>query len=222
MLSHFSKSFFLILCCFFCIFTSCNQNETEILSTTGTLIFEYDENSTIPKTRLSVFVNTKNEAVRSQKIEVKGPKDNLKWILEDLVFIKSNNRQWAGYPKLFMNENSNFSGGRYVVKLTDLQDTEAESAFILTFNEELLLCPKEEIFDKVNGKLNKNIVLYDKDENLIYYGAKRNTWRTSKNIKRDYNKTEFLRKCWSNSTGSLLFLYPLEKVNDSETENLLK
>ncbi len=108
---------------------------------------------------------------------------------------------------------------------SDAAGNEAKSSFSISYKKELLDSPCTEIKNITKGILAENTILYDKNMNMLYYGAKKSTWKADVNIMRDYNKAAYIRTCLATTSGSQLYLLPLTKLGqtdkkpDGESEN---
>lgn len=220
-----SVKFFSLLFVYFCFLPvafSCRQNDAEVLSASGSLVFDYDDYESFPSVRLSVFVNTKNEAQRTQSIRINSSDENFFWMIDNPVLIKGNEKNWSGYANLVLAENLKFSNGKYTVKYTDAQGNEDEAAFILSFNTDLYSSKPSEIKSLVKSTLSSTYVIYDKDMTVLYSGNKKNTWKSAVNVLRDYNKAFYIRKTMSNTSGSLLFLLPVKEISQTSDDKLFE
>lgn len=220
-----SVKFFSLLFVYFCflpVVLSCRQNEAEVLSASGSLVFDYDDYESFPSVRLSVFVNTKNEAQRTQSICINSSDENFFWMIDNPVLIKGNEKNWSGHANLVLAENLKFSNGKYTVKYTDAQGNEDETAFILSFNTDLYSSKPSEIKSLVKSPLSSTYVIYDKDMTVLYCGNKKNTWKSAVNVLRDYNKAFYIRKTMSNTSGSLLFLLPVKEISQTSDDKLFE
>lgn len=220
-----SVKFFSLLFVYFCflpVVLSCRQNEAEVLSASGSLVFDYDDYESFPSVRLSVFVNTKNEAQRTQSIRINSSNENFFWMIDNPVLIKGNEKNWSGHANLVLAENLKFSNGKYTVKYTDAQGNEDETAFILSFNTDLYSSKPSEIKSLVKSPLSSTYVIYDKDMTVLYCGNKKNTWKSAVNVLRDYNKAFYIRKTMSNTSGSLLFLLPVKEISQTSDDKLFE
>lgn len=202
----------------FMSFFSCRQSDASVLSTSGTVVFDYVDFENPPDVRLSVFLNTEHEAQRAQQIYILSKNDGYSWRVLSPVIFFADNRNWTGHGNLRVPEGEKFSTGRYEVKYTDAQGNDAESAFILNYDEKLYESTALDFSKNVSGRLNERIVLFDKDMNIIYFGSKRNTWKTQKHVGRDFFNAAFYRKSVSNASGSLLFLLPVQELDREDEE----
>lgn len=208
-------SFFLIVFFSLCFF-SCSDVSGKILYTTATVIFDYETEKSMPKTWFSVFVQTESEAQRGEQLEISTVKSDLTWKINELQFIKNGNKNWVGYSSLLPYENEKIKSGIYKVKYTDSAGNQGESSFLISYNEKLLESNSGDIKKYVTNNLTENIALYDKNDNLLYYGKRKSTWKLDSSIKRDYNSAVYMRKTLSTVSGSLLFLLPKEDFNNKE------
>ena len=199
-------------------FFACSSSDANILSVMGTVVFEYADTNSAPTSRLSVFVQTENEAQRAESLKITNRKNRYTWYVSSPILIGSSSRQWVGYSFLEIPPETVIPSGTYDVEYTDSAGSEATATFSISYKQELLSSPCTEIRNIVKGILTENTILYDDNMNMLYYGKKKSTWKSNKNILRDYNKAVYMRYSLGTPSNSLLFLYPLEDITDKETD----
>ena len=65
------KIIFSFLCAFFALFASgCSDSELKLSSVEGIVVFDFEDETSAPDARLSVFAETESEAQRVEKITV--------------------------------------------------------------------------------------------------------------------------------------------------------
>jgi hypothetical protein len=207
------------------VFFSCSSSEAKVLSVTGTTIFEYEDEKSNPSLRFSVFLHIENEAQRTESIKIVHRNTKYTWYVTDPVIFTNSNKNYAGYSNLKSPGPDAVLTGSYDVFYSDAAGNEAKSSFSISYKKELLDSPCTEIKNITKGILAENTILYDKNMNMLYYGAKKSTWKADVNIMRDYNKAAYIRTCLATTSGSQLYLLPLTKLGqtdkkpDGESEN---
>lgn len=194
------------------VFSSCEETDASIKSVSSSCVFSYQDEQSMPKMWLSVYVQTEDDVRRLENIIVTNRNSGYKWMIKNPVFIANGNRKWAGFSKILPAQGDSLSIGLYDIKITDATGEEDSGSFMISYSADLLTSPSSEIKKIVKGNISENLVLYDSNGTIIYYGKRKNLWKTDENILKDYAKTETKRLCLSSAGGNLLFLLPAEKL----------
>lgn len=202
-----------VLCAFL---FACSSSEAKVLSVTGTTIFEYEDEKSSPALRFSVFVHIENEAQRTESLKIVHRATKYTWYVSNPVIFTNSNKNYAGYSNLKSPGPDAVLTGTYDVFYYDAAGNEAKTSFSVSYKKELIDSPCTEIRNITKGILAENTILYDKNMNMLYYGAKKSTWKADVNIMRDYNKAAYIRTCLATTSGSQLYLLPLRKLGETE------
>ncbi len=193
---------------------SCSDKETKILSTSATIVFEYADETSAPDVSLAVFLQTDHQVQKTDSFTVKEKSGDFKWIIQNPVMISNSSKQWAGYTQLRAAGGQKFSSGMYDVIYVDAAGEEFESHFVLNYSQNLYKSNKNNFAKEVKSSLIESRALYDKDLNLLYYGANKSSWKKNSVILHDYNRAVFSRKIMSTGDSMLMFRMPLEKLSE--------
>ena len=201
----------------FCIlFFSCSaSDETSIAATNASLVFDYSQNKT-PDVYLSVFVQTENEAQRSDSLKISDRQNNLSWTVTKPVLISNDKKKWAGYPLLKATDGKKIENGEYEILYTDAAGNEASSVFSVDYDSALLETEFELVRNVVSSALSQITIIYDKNMNMLFYGTAKKSWKNNSLIIRDYSRAVFKRTVLTSVTGNLVFKSPLENLVETK------
>lgn len=212
---YFNKitCFFSFLVFSFGFFSSCNQVVPDIKYGTLSIVFEYKNENELPTSRLSVFVESVSDVRRYEKISVKALQNNFIWDTSSITKIKNSDKMYAGNTNLVVPNGEIIPNGEY--KLTyynaDMESFEAKA--YLNYDTEIYNKTVSEISDymrKKGGK--KNIIIYDKNEKVIFYGLRNEDLDDNRKIWNKYRNAYSYREVWKSQNNSVICILPVEYV----------
>ncbi len=212
-------SIFLLL--FFSLIISCSDSSAEIISATGTVVFDYKDSESKPDVYLSVYLQTESEAQRANFVKVYSPDKKYSWNIAEPVIFSGNNKSYAGYSVLRFLDGKELPCGVYSVEYRDAAGEQSKSTFSISYNSELLLSNSKNAKEKSGLKLTENVILYDKDFNMLFFGNMKNSWRKRSNITKDYSRAVYLRKTLTTNGTALMLKLPLEEIKKLDTTNVV-
>ncbi len=208
---RFPAGIFIIPAIFILFFSCSSSDETSIAATNASLVFDYTE-SKFPEVYLSVFVQTENEAQRTESLKILDKKNNLSWTVTKPVLISNDKKNWAGYPLLKPADSKNIENGEYEILYTDAAGNEASSTFTINYDSALLETEYERIKNVISSALSEITIIYDKNMNMLFYGTAKKSWKNNASILREYGRAVFKRTVLTSVSGNLVFKSPLENL----------
>ena len=202
-------------------FSSCADAAPELVSVTGTMVFDYEDSDSLPSARLAVFVQTSTEVQRVDSLLAVSRDDGYNWRIDSPQQFKSGDRQWACYTNLQSAENVRFPKGVYDFQYVDAAGEEAWTSFVVSYPDELFETKSGDI-KSVLSSLSDSVALYDKSNMLIYFGKNKSNWNSNANIIREYPAAVTIRHCLSNSGNRVVCLLPAELLRTQETAGSVK
>lgn len=215
-----NKIFSLIsLAVVYVIFASCSQNLPEVRQASSSIIFEYEDDESLPQARFSVFVESVSDPRRFAGLKVHSETEGYEWEVDDLVMIENEDKTYAGYTNFVMPEGEKIPKGKYTVIFTNADEEEYETEFYLDYNTkyyELKAPDVPEFMKKRSG--NNKIAIYNKDSLLIYYGERNVEFKTTRDIWNKYQNADFFNDIWSMSGNTVICILPKELVQPEKAE----
>ncbi|MGN0728456.1 hypothetical protein [Treponema sp.] len=162
--------------------------------------------------RLSVFVNTEQDAELAHKIRIMNLNSGLEWNCTDPVkFEDKNGLNWAGCASISSAEKTELPAGAYVLIYTDKSENESEISFSVEYPEEFLELTSVD-FPVPFDSLERKIAVYSSDDVLLYYGTEKKDWTDRSAVLMDYKNAAFVRVCYCLNNDSVVCLMPPENV----------
>lgn len=191
-------------------FVSCSHNVPEFVETKSFVVFEYDNFEMLPKSRLSVFAEMKNDVRKTSSIKVKETKNGYTWDVSDVVIFKKDNKQWVGTSALVFPSHKQIQKGSYTLSYIDGTGNIVETVFSISFPDKLLTSNASEL-NSFLQECEERIAIFDVDENLLYFKEIKSLWQNDENIWKEMKQAFSYRKCLVASNGKFICLLPLVK-----------
>ncbi|WP_147612380.1 hypothetical protein [Treponema pectinovorum] len=207
-----SLVFFVSLVFSFVFFAACSSNENSVFSINPSVVFEYETQNSKPAVSLSVFIQTEDKAQRAVSLKITSKENSLSWFVENPVIFESDGKNWVGYPALKIPEGFQLENGLYNLVYTDAAGEEYFGNFMISYRKDLLESDFSSVREKAGVNLSENYAVFDKEMNILYYGAKKKSWKSDDDIFKDFKNAYFLRKPLSTVSGTLIFLTPVECI----------
>ena len=154
----------LFLLTFLCVFFLGCENSTPAIGAVSTaIIYDYAENSENPCMKMAVFVELNSDPIRIRSVTITSPDKNYSWNVEHPVYFNNKDIVLVGTSNMMSVQNVGFPVGMYSLEYTDV----AKRSVKVFFDVPHIEPPKEQDFEN-NAK--KMLALYDKNDNLLYYG----------------------------------------------------
>lgn len=207
------KKFFLygILIFTLCVLFSCADASPELILASGSMVFDYEENDSLPDTRLAVFVQMESEVQRAETLVMESRSSGYCWRVTSPKLFRNGDKKWACYTNLQPPAKAKIPDGVYDFRYIDAAGEEAASSFIINYPEQLLTTKAENVRDVLKS-VTENIALYDKNNVLIFFGKSRNNWVSNASILRDFNAAVTKRRCLSANNNRVICLLPEESL----------
>lgn len=202
---------------FFIGFFSCTQNVPDIKYGTATVIFDYKNNEELPQARLSIFVESNSDVKRYERINVKSAENGYIWDVSEILKIKKSDKMYAGNTNLVVPSGEKFPTGEYSIIYENADLEQVQTKIYLNYDTAFYNTKALEIPDLMKRKFGKkNIAIYDKNSNLIYYGERTDLLRDTRKIWNKYRNASFFTEVWCLSNNSVMCIMPIESVTPSQ------
>ena len=159
-----------------CLF-SCSDSTPQISSVTAIVIFDFNNATDAPSSRLSLFTET-TDVQRVEEIRAVHEESGIEWrIAAPRKIGNLNMRTWAGYTNLVPVTGSAIPMGKYTVTYEDAVERECESSFMVNYPDSFMKSKSTDFPKAFTNGCIENIALYTIDGSLLYYGNKKKNWR---------------------------------------------
>lgn len=195
------------------LFISCSQVSPEINEVNYSVIFEYLDNENLPEARLCVFTENESDVRRCERMIVNSLESGYIWDFDDLTFAEDENLQWCGSTNLVVPDNKMIPSGNY--KVTIVHADEKENCVMMTvdYDSEFYNLTSEQVeaeMKKNNGI--KYVVIYNKEDTIIYYGERTAELNTNRDIWNMYRDAVYFNDIWFTPGQFLICIMPRQKV----------
>jgi len=194
-------------------FFSCADSETDVVSASSTVIFDFKDNDSAPSARLAVFLQVTNEVQRTESITVTNEEIGYIWNISNPGIFTGMNKKYAFSLNLSAPEGENIPKGSYKVKYSTADGEEDESIFLVNYNEKLLTSTTEN-FKEFLTNASENIAVYDDSDELLFMGKAKSTWKTNAAILKDYRVADKKRACFVTPGNTVICMLPEQKLKD--------
>lgn len=199
--------------------SSCSDTAPQISSVNAVVIFDYEDETNVPKSRISVFAET-SEVQRVKELRAVHEASGLEWTVTSPRKIGGKDaRSWAGYTNLVAASGSTIPTGKYNLYYEDAAERECESSFMVGYPSTLTKSKASDIPGIFTNGYTENIALYGSDGTLLYYGKRKVEWSSKNAIRGEFQLAEKMRICYSISNGTVVcMLPPISLVEDKTVE----
>lgn len=202
-LAFFVSSFLVIL------FASCSQVAPDVLAATSTMIYEYDDEESLPQERLCVFVEASSDTRRCDTLEVICHSNDYHWSTDEIVLYEKGQKYWAGYTNFVMPEQESFSEGLYTVIYTDAAENEQSEKFYVSKNRSIEEMKSQALLDVIKDYgFAQNWAVYDEDDKLVFYGPRKENLYTIENVWKKYQNASYVRSVFVKTDKTIIVLLP--------------
>ena len=191
------------------LFVSCSTDtDIKVSGVDSFIVFDYESEDSLPLVRLSVFAETSSDVHRVERIKILSRETSYEWTVDEPVIIESESRQWAGTCDFVCPEEIEFPSGFYTLTYTDASDNEIETAFSISYPDDLMGKNAKEAAEFLHDDAQENIALYDENDILIYYGIYKDSWQDDSRLFAENNECVYYRRCVSLGAFSAFCLMP--------------
>lgn len=210
MSSKFRSRLFLTLF-FSLVFFSCADNEADVVSATGTMIFDFKDEESSPESRLAVFLQVTNDVQRTDNFTISHEKSGYLWNIAKPGIFTGLNKKYAFSLNLTAPLGSKIPQGAYSVKYFDAAGKDDETVFSVNYDEKLLKSNAKD-FKELLTNPQENVAVYDDSGELLFMGKAKNNWKTNADILKDYRIAWTKRICYVTPGNTIICMMPEEKL----------
>lgn len=212
----------LIIAAALIICASCTQVTPELTQSDYSVIFDYEDDETPPKVRFSLFMCSDSDVRRYERIKVRALETGYVWDTNSIAIVESDGMQWAGCTNIVAPENEMLPSGTYEITYYNADEKECSVKLEIKYDMDfydVVFSALPEVMKEKHGI--EKIAIYDKEHILIYFGDRKEEFRTTRGIWNVYREAETYQIIWCTRDNSVLCIGPEEKVtpeSDSDKE----
>ncbi len=199
------------------LFVSCSDSSPKITSVNPCVVFEFEDEQSLPSARLSIFAASESDIHRAAEIRAVSEESGLEWICKEPRKITDGNKKnWVGYSKFIAPDGLNLPSGKYIFFYEDASGRECESFFTLDIPDEYFTSKSSDYPSLIKRSKSKKIAVYDESNSLVYYGDYKKSWGTESDVLKDYPDAIRYRICYATSDNKNCFVMPFVYFDESK------
>ena len=192
----------------FLLFFSCSLSAPDVKGVKAAAVFEYADEDSYPRMRLAVFAEAGSDVRRAESIRIVSNDRGWEWKAIGLEIFASDAKQWAGYTNFVSPEDGAIPQGAYTFFYTDALGHDAESSFSVFYPASLRRTRAGEAKEKLGTGVSERIAVYDEEDVLIYFDARKAEWKSDDDVWREMENAFRIRLCFLNADKSVLCFMP--------------
>ena len=214
-----TKHFLILSILLSVFFLSCQQAVADIDQANYSVIFDYENEGQLPSSRLSLFIQSKSDVRRYERVQVTSKKSGYVWTYDDLTLFLENNQQWAGNTNLVVPENTEIPDGLYEVIYFNSDGKNDKVYITVDYDKFIYSLSSDEIesyMEKENAK--KKIIIFDENGYILYFGDKTEEFDSVRGIWNKFSNAQSFQNIWEGKGNTVICIMPAQKVQ-LESEN---
>lgn len=199
------------------LFSGCSDSEPELVSAKGYVVFDFQDETKTPSSRLAAFAEISSEVRRVSSIRVKNLSTDFEWNCLTPAIFSNDKKQWSGYAEFLSPDGMEIPSGIYDFFYADAQGKEVSSAFLISYDEKLTGSTAEKAVQLVQKNSKEQYALYTEKNILLYFGPKKQNWTEDSKIFNFDKKADYYRKIYTGTNSSVVCIMPpVYKKTNSE------
>jgi hypothetical protein len=139
------------------------------------------------------------------------------WNIANPLVMQTRNAVWVSGPRLAPYDNSEgFAEGAYLVSYIDTSGRHSEQAVQLAYSQGLKKATAETAASLMPENADTKIVIYNEEDDVIYYGVRDENIGTDDMLKRSYPDAFSYRECISPPDNTVMALLPVVSLVQAE------
>ena len=200
MYTHFkNKVFFAVfLISLLMLLTSCMKIVPEITASDYSVIFEYEDEESLPSARLSLFALSESDVRRYDSVIVDSLDSDFFWETKEISIFSDGESQWVGSSNLVLPQGLFIPDGLYQLTFFNADGQEVSVNVDINYNNDyysLTALQAEEKAKEDGGT--KKIALYNYDKILVYFGQETSRLNSENKIKEAYKDVKYMQNVWN-------------------------
>ena len=201
-----SASFFVFIVSL--LFFSCSSSLPDVKAVRAVSIFDYTDGDSYPRMRLAVFTEAESDVRRAESIRIVSNETGWEWKARSVQIFESDAKMWAGYTNFVSPGDRAIPQGAYTLFYTDALGHDAESSFSVFYPASLRRTRAGEAKEKLGTGVSERIAVYNEEDVLIYFDARKAEWKTDDDVWHDMENAFRMRLCFLNADMSVLCFMP--------------
>jgi hypothetical protein len=177
-------------------------------------VFDYASPESLPEYYALLFVQPEAES-RAATVTLIHTESGYTWNITEPVQLKAGGSTWIGSPHLTADSEA-FPQGQYIVRYTDTSEREIETSVTLSYSPDLADSDEAQARSNASARSQLQIAVYDENEDILYFGEKKQAWSDWTAIKKEIVGARFYRDCLIEPGYSSVVMLPLVDTDPPE------
>lgn len=205
--------FFFSVLFFTLFFIGCSDEYPILRLTNPSVVFEYSDEESLGKARLSFFIEEINNIKKCQFLKIINKESDYYWTSDEIIFCETKERHCAGYTNLVVPEGEKIPEGKYTVNYYQGDGKESNVETIINYDQSIYEYKASEIPDYMRQKgAVQKIAVYSKNNELIYFGEKGDNLRDTRGVWNTYPESLYYNDVWCFYDNSVMCIMPAVEV----------
>ena len=196
------------------LISSCSQVTPEIISPEYSVIFEYEDEKSNPKARMSIFAESISDVNRYDRIRIVCENGGYIWDFSEISTFTDKKRSWVGNTNLMMPQNQVFPSGKYELTFYNADEKETTEVINVNYDSSFYKMTSSE---SENLLKNKNaitkIAIYDKNRQMIYFGEKSSSFNSPRGIWNKFSNAKYYQDIIITPGNYVICIMPQKEVS---------
>ena len=211
----FLSVIFASISAFSLLFVSCADSEADVISASATMVFDFADAESVPSSRLAVFFQVTNEVQRTERFSVSNAGSGYTWDVTNPGIFTGMNKNYAYALNLSAPDGEPIPVGEYTVRYYDAAGNDDTMQFTVNYDEGLLTATVENCKDFLKSST-ENIAIYDEENELLFMGKEKKSWKTNSAILKEYRIAQTKRTCYVTPGNTIICILPAENLKETE------
>ena len=198
-------------------FFSCAESDADVVSASGTMIFDFSDAESVPSARLAVFVQLTSDVRRTDNFTISNAESGYSWSVAKPGIFTGLNKSYAYSLNLSAPVGEDIPQGSYFVSYYDAAGSEDTIRFSVSYKKELFEATSSKCKEILENAA-ENVAIYDESGELLFMGKARSSWKTNEAILRDYRLAYTKRICYVTPGNTVICMMPSEKLKEENSE----
>jgi len=200
-------------------FTSCSQAAPELSIANYSVVFEYEDEESLPSSRLSLFMESTSDVNRYDRVKITAMENGFIWDFTDISKIILDNRQWVGNTNIVVPDTEIIPTGMYEVTYYNADEKETTVYVTVSYDTSIYDMSADEIDAfMIKNLATKKIAIYDKNNVLLYFDEKPAIYNSARGIWNDFRTAEYYYDIWCTSGDFVMSIMPKKQVSLEEEQ----
>lgn len=195
------------------LFIGCTQVTPELTQANYSVIFEYDDETDVPASRLSLFVESNTNVRRYDRIKITSLETGYIWDFTEIAKMSYDEEEWAGNTNLVVPENEIIPCGNYEVTYYNADEKETTIYVTVSYDTDFYDISIDDLPEAIETKNGYcKIAIYNEDKAMLYFGNKTSELKTPRGIWNVFREAAYYQDIYYTPGNFEICIMPMREV----------